>query len=159
MNARRKRWKHFFPYLTVLSWEWESDQGLKIHWSPISSNITEVYVKGNSVRDEPCTQQSDKWLLLSQSMWRTYFGQSFRAGGHHCLWRCKLFTVPMCIQNGISLIHFSTHVGVLKHGHKFPGTLLIEKWSLMSLAFKIQMTASTKRIEQKSVFVTFKARL
>lgn len=100
-----------------------------------------------------------KWLLLSQSMWRTYFGQSFRAGGHHCLWRCKLFTVPMCIQNGISLIHFSTHVGVLKHGHKFPGTLLIEKWSLMSLAFKIQMTASTKRIEQKSVFVTFKARL
>ena len=39
----------------------------------------------------------------------------------------KLFPVPMCIQNGIPLIHFSIQAVVLKHGHKFPGTPLIEK--------------------------------
>lgn len=39
----------------------------------------------------------------------------------------KLFTVPMYIQNGIPLIHFSIRAVVLKHGYKFPGTPLIEK--------------------------------
>ena len=45
----------------------------------------------------------------------------------------------------------TTHAVVWKHGHKFPGTPLIEKWGLRPLLFKIWVTAPVNRT--KSVWL------